>query len=115
MPILVIFELEEGQVVTEEQMRLLLSKLKGTKKGWACQENLATEIKRMLALAEDADRLWAAFGKGKEHQWPREAGKALGMTPKQIDDVCEFWARDDTKYEYGVCVDLGWKVEEQDV
>lgn len=56
----------------------------------------------------DEIALWAAFGPDAEHRTPREAGRALGIPFGRVEYLCEKWSRQGV-YDYGVCVDLGWK------
>jgi hypothetical protein len=55
--------------------------------------------------------LWDGFGVGSLHRTPRDAGIALGIPHKRVNYLCFKWARQG-RYEYGVCVDLGWKKEQ---
>jgi hypothetical protein len=53
--------------------------------------------------------LWNGFGAGAWHRTPRDAGIALGIPRKRVNYLCLKWTRQG-RYDYGVCVDLGWKV-----
>ena len=59
---------------------------------------------------EDERNLWNAFGVKAPYSVPRSAGIALGMPRKRVDYLCAKWAKQ-ARYDYGVCVDMGWKVE----
>jgi len=59
---------------------------------------------------QDEHDLWDHFGELTAYDTPREAGDALGMSHKRIDYLCEKWSKAGI-YDYGVCVDLGWKVQ----
>lgn len=50
--------------------------------------------------------MWAAVMGGEK---PRDAGTRLGIHPKRVYSLCLKWASQG-KYEYGVCVDLGWPI-----
>lgn len=63
-----------------------------------------------MPTRDDELKLWNAFGKGAEYRTPRAAGEALGMSEKRVGYLCEKWARKYI-YDYGVALDLGWKVE----
>lgn len=56
----------------------------------------------------DEIALWNAFGPGTAHEWPRHAGRALGIPPRRVEYLCEKWSRQRV-YDYGTCCDLGWK------
>lgn len=56
----------------------------------------------------DEVALWAAFGDGAEHRWPRDAAAALGIPAGRLEYLCNKWA-DQGIYEYGTSADLGWK------
>lgn len=64
----------------------------------------------MTEKRQDEIELWNAFGDGAPHEWPRDAGNALGIHPKRVDYLCWKWSRQGC-YDYGVCRDLGWKEE----
>ena len=64
----------------------------------------------MTDQRQDEIELWSAFGDGTTHSTPRGAGIALGIPSKRVNYLCEKWARQ-RRYDYGVCVDLGWKEE----
>ena len=53
----------------------------------------------------DEIALWNSFGGGVS---PRQAGQELGINHKRIDYLCAKWSKQGI-YDYGVCVDLGWK------
>jgi hypothetical protein len=59
---------------------------------------------------QDERDLWNEFGVGASHRTPRDAGIALGIPRKRVDYLCHKWSRQ-RRYDYGVCVDLGWKVK----
>jgi hypothetical protein len=56
----------------------------------------------------DEIALWDAFGDGAPHQWPRDAGIALGIPSGRVEYLCEKWSRQGV-YDYGVAASLGWK------
>ena len=64
----------------------------------------------MTEKRQDEIQLWDAFGDGAAHQWPRDAGIALGIHRKRVDYLCLKWLKQ-RRYNYGVTVDLGWKEE----
>ena len=53
-------------------------------------------------------QLWEAFP--NPYKTPREAGKALNIAPKRVQYLCKKWSKKGI-YEYGVSIDLGWKVK----
>lgn len=57
-----------------------------------------------LDAKPDERRLWDALVNG---EWPRDAGRRLGIPRKRVWYLCEKWARKQI-YDYGVTCDLGW-------
>lgn len=52
----------------------------------------------------DETNLWNALLAG---EWPRDAGRRLGIHDKRVTYLCLKWTKQGT-YDYGVCADLGW-------
>lgn len=52
----------------------------------------------------DERALWERVYAGER---PRYAGQELGIPSKRVAYLCEKWARQG-KYDWGVCIDLGW-------
>ena len=61
----------------------------------------------------DEIALWASIGDEESaYNNPRDAGEALGIHPKRVASLCLKWTKKGI-YDYGVCCDLGWKVEKK--
>lgn len=55
-------------------------------------------------MKPDEEALWKALEQG---EWPRDAGRRLGINGKRVQYLCEKWAKKGI-YDYGVSSDLGW-------
>lgn len=58
-----------------------------------------------MTKMNDEVQLWNSFGDGMS---PRQSGQELSMNHKRINYLCAKWSMQGI-YDYGVCVDLGWK------
>lgn len=58
-------------------------------------------------MKPDELELWAAVEVG---EFPRDAALRLNMPRNRMLALCRKWSLKG-KYEYGVALDLGWKVE----
>jgi len=59
---------------------------------------------------QDEIDLWNSFGPRKKHRCPREAIEEMGMNWKRASYLLLKWANQG-RYDYGVSLSLGWKVE----
>ena len=57
-------------------------------------------------MKPDEQALWDALVAG---EWPRDAGRRLGIDRRRVQYLCYKWSRQG-KYEWGVSHDLGWIV-----
>ena len=60
-----------------------------------------------MSVKPDELALWEAVMAG---EFPRDAGRRLGIPPKRVIRLCEKWT-DRGDYDYGTSVDLGWPVK----